>query len=483
MELVNSIQKAIILTNGIKIPTFSPVPSQLLIKSGQAALGIFMQMLGHSAHAISYVTRNTFCNDTREAYFKASRTAFQSAGKTGVFSFTLICSLIVASVISALNKDKLDPKPSFRNASTTTTVTTSPTIPTTFVHNQYNDHSSNSTSTKSDTSSSSSSPIHIEQKEEEEEEYDHSTISPQEKLEQAKSSFFRQFATSLKFEEMEALIQKGDQIYASFNQLKDSDFEAYKHSQSIQEAEINCVALIWYFMWEAHQKGEAFQEGAFIVDDSKGRFFELFKLTGFIRFFGSSHLKAEKVSEHYGFDPKASLPEGKRHVLFIPLNSGSLYLKPENFSTSLFDAPAHGLEFIFAQMRKATPYVNSVPLLGSTYKLLVGTDQDHGMRKERIPKPLLTEFTKLVQGLGNSEQACNLAKQECSGGGIGAMFNYINTLLLKEQELSAVKTVELKNFRAALIEKYGEVGLVDRIGEEVHIKVKTPPNSPAFIEK
>lgn len=281
----------------------------------------------------------------------------------------------------------------------------------------------------------------------------------------AESRFFADFGQGYSSEDVMAYVANGQKIY----HLTESEWEdqlqeerLWSDEERLLQRKSHCAHLIWYFMFEAHKKGQSFHEGSFIVQDHNDRLYSLFAQCSFLRL--SSHLVAQKSQVHLGFDSneRAPLFLSKRHALIVKLPDDLLFVKPENFSTNYADLPAHAGELVIAQARKHT---------GGLLKAYIGTDQDKGMRKERVPKPLIAAFTEVVGDMQNSKEYIKIAKEERIGGGIGAMYNSCMNLLQNKENLalSEEQIKKITDFVSMLLDKYDPETIQWRIGEEVHI--------------
>ena len=177
------------------------------------------------------------------------------------------------------------------------------------------------------------------------------------------------------------------------------------------------LSLIWYFYMKAYEKGQAFEQGAFMIEDPDDRLYDLLmryaqKKNNDIKTMApvkissnkyaykrlSSHLKHSRSEDdpaHYGIDirladnarPVPYLPTLKKHLLFgkvkLPYSEKKLlFIKPEDAGLYYADgALDHGLDFVISLGRKTAPS-------------LFGSDDEARYRKERIPKEIVSAIKK-----------------------------------------------------------------------------------------
>lgn len=113
------------------------------------------------------------------------------------------------------------------------------------------------------------------------------------------------------------------------------------------------ASIIHYLFQKAEQKGNGFNEGAFVVEDQDHALFNrLCELSGSYKRI-SSHRIGNNMSAHYGFDLPEGLirPTDKRHVLFFStvIDKGKkvIFIKPENYGTQQLDHLVnHSIEYL-----------------------------------------------------------------------------------------------------------------------------------------
>ncbi|MEI8124767.1 MAG: hypothetical protein WCG42_03330 [Parachlamydiaceae bacterium] len=190
--------------------------------------------------------------------------------------------------------------------------------------------------------------------------------------------------------------------------------EPISPSENPLESQEELAFLTWFLMSCAMRKEQAYDEGAFAIEDQNERLYQ-FLLSSPGHAAGeraSSHYVGRcepyvsvtaslfKASKQYGVDVlEANMPAGKRTILFgmvdnFPMLEGIpkkvLFFKPENFSPFLttgmgYDALMHGYEFTMAQYTKQfDPKGDDLP----------------EYRKERVPSELLERFNKILVFLG-----------------------------------------------------------------------------------
>ena len=204
-------------------------------------------------------------------------------------------------------------------------------------------------------------------------------------------------ALKMSYESPDAVATKPSKVL----QDKDLDLSGWvnlEHEYPARTKE-NLTALMWFLMSEALTKKQGFEEGAFIVEDKNNMVHEY--MSGFSDVYRrpSSHFKGRAPDLQLGVDiPSGKLPASKRTILFEAIDNPGyadlpkkvLFIKPENYSaawTKPYDAGMHGYEFVEAQYNKVVH---------------PGSDDLPNMRKERIPKAELNEFSKLVSALESS---------------------------------------------------------------------------------
>lgn len=214
------------------------------------------------------------------------------------------------------------------------------------------------------------------------------------------------------------------------------------------------ISLTWYFYAQAFNKGEAFSQGTFIVQDPYGNFAnvlmayveaendnirgtkaafpKVFSSNPFAYARTSSHLGYSRTQggefEHYGIDVRYSkddnvghmLPAGKSHLLFgkiAPYGSYhpqphlDIFFKPEDFGLSTKEGVHHGAEWIVSLMRK-TPGL----------KQIIGGDDELAYRKERVidafaqeAKNAIDLANKTTQGFDKEDALAAIKNRGLSG--------------------------------------------------------------------
>lgn len=310
------------------------------------------------------------------------------------------------------------------------------------------------------------------------------------------SSFLRSYADALVGD---SVVQKEYQIrkwiadggrYA-YHILFDADFDVANPDQSIIKTETQqeyfdaILSLMWYFYAEAINKGQKFEQGSFIVQDSQDRLFTFLhsyvkKMNpqswktvagtlgsqnpyGYTR--ESTHLYDSKEQgsdyNHYGIDARYQganssigsvqyiLPIQKSHILFgrvFPRDGNKrVFIKPEDYGLYVADGlPMHGYELGFSVARK-----------------IFGGDDAAHYRKERVEKALIA---RMQQMFGDSRSYLDSSGQKQF---LAAVKRY------GVQELVRLSVALPNGWLQASIKKYlGELGkqydhLAWRYGREV----------------
>lgn len=212
--------------------------------------------------------------------------------------------------------------------------------------------------------------------------------------------------------------------------------------------------LLWFFYACAVNKGQAFEEGAYILVDPAQQFFNFLQSSRLGKRRVSSHLKHITVP-HYGLDAQGVFtfpPFNKGTLLYAHLENGLTFMKPENFGVEKpIDLAMHAIEFIEAQARK-------MPSIQKAFGMR--RDDDPGYAKERVPAPTLQQFEKIVRRHGMMRESMAKAKTE----GIGFMYTSAieqQSTLNRQQK----RDQELDDFVAALQLLFDHLAI--RTGREV----------------
>jgi len=192
------------------------------------------------------------------------------------------------------------------------------------------------------------------------------------------------------------------------------------------------IDLMWYFYKLTVEKGQAYSEGTFVIEDTGFGFYNF--LMRYVRRVNpevrdllvadpasklsknafaysrlSSHFHLEQnIYRHYGIDirflsvspgifgyPQAEglLPNDNSHILFGKLGDNKIFIKFEEAGIYARELPTHAWELVLAQVRK--PYIrnfytNYLSQEFSNYiQYYIGIDDDPNYRKERIPLDFL----------------------------------------------------------------------------------------------
>lgn len=212
--------------------------------------------------------------------------------------------------------------------------------------------------------------------------------------------------------------------------------------------------LLWFFYACAVNKGQAFEEGAYILVDPAQQFFNFLQSSGLGTPRRSSHLKHISVP-HYGLDVQGVFtfpPFNKGTLLYANLENGLTFMKPENYGVqTTIDLAMHAIEFIESQARK-------VPSIQKAFDMR--RDDDPGYAKERVPATELQQFKKIVERHGMVRESMAKAKT----AGIGFMYTSAieqQSTLNRQQK----RDQELDDFVAALQLLFDHLAI--RTGREV----------------
>lgn len=231
-----------------------------------------------------------------------------------------------------------------------------------------------------------------------------------------------------------ALLNKGDEIFGQIFELLDLNNNRIDRVRDIMN----------YFFALAVNKNQWFEEGSFMVyhNGASNLLKLLFDAGGFKRL--SSHFKSLKLNQ-FGLDVP-DMPENKTHLLFAELATNALFIKPENYGVGLYSLPGHSWEYVVAQGRKLGVW---------------GSDQEHGMRKERIPAKELSQYADL---LGVLEVGAELQRDyilEAKTLGIRSIYNKLQQFEIEYPGF----TEEIQTLKAQLEKDYDHLG--QRFGQEV----------------
>ncbi|MGE0207032.1 MAG: hypothetical protein AB7R69_04240, partial [Candidatus Babeliales bacterium] len=172
------------------------------------------------------------------------------------------------------------------------------------------------------------------------------------------------------------------------------------------------------------------------------------------KFYGWYYKKAEYT--HYRIDvPEAmELPvKGMHHILFGRVNNQKnlFFIRMEPHGLTTQDLPAHSGGFIASLARKVFPSQVS-------HTLGLGSDDERGKRKERVPQDALKWFKKITSD--------KIAIKKAKGLGISYMWQCVQNAPDNGPELQN-PAAELK---ALILKKYND-NLDIRIGNEVIIRI------------
>ena len=217
--------------------------------------------------------------------------------------------------------------------------------------------------------------------------------------------FAAKFKDQIDSENLQKLLIAGKSLLVEFYKSEDIEKTISGLNQLTDvEVEEKIASLLWYLMYRASLENKDFSEGAFLLFDPDHKIARILEGLTVCYKRISSHLHGQNTESHMGIDindPRVKLPHHKAHILIIPViqeneNSKWVYLKPENYGVRGAAANiGHAYEYIFSVGRKVAPG-------------WFGSDDEPGMRKERVPKDMLREFDRL---LANDERKADLMKQ------------------------------------------------------------------------
>ena len=224
---------------------------------------------------------------------------------------------------------------------------------------------------------------------------------------------------------------------------------------SPQHAQEFVSCLIWHLMDRALDRGQGFDEGAFMLDDPQHRLGRILAAVGHRRV--SSHLQHDPGLT-LGIDVTASngvqLPSHHRHVLLKlvsgPANEPRLFIKTEAFGVrGAVNFAGHTWEYLLSVARKWG---------------IGGSDTGPGLHKERIPSALRNEFAWLVQDFPGHAEAMHRVGRSGRGLGLSAMHAYLTDLLASDA-LSPAQRMTAQSFVERLSRDFDHLSV--RIGCEV----------------
>jgi hypothetical protein len=261
------------------------------------------------------------------------------------------------------------------------------------------------------------------------------------------------------------------------------------------------IDLMWYFYAVAIEKGQAFEQGTFVIQDNDHAIYNFLMnyvkmvnpaITGTLRDPAStissnvyvysrlsSHFKQEQERfRHYGIDirypgytiAQALLPAQKSHILFGDLGNGYIFIKMEDAGIAFLSVAQHAIDYLLAQVRKpmvkyyletyAPAYIDD---LVNNY---IGTDDDPNYRKERVPQDVLERsFGILEKGSLTPEQKLRITLQFTQQG----IHGIINELKNPACPLSAAQRKQLIDYLKELVATEGLDHQDIRYGKEVII--------------
>ena len=258
---------------------------------------------------------------------------------------------------------------------------------------------------------------------------------------------------------------------------------------SVTEGRVDQIRdIINYFFALAIYKDQPFHEGTFMLHYPKARnVFEFFHElkdastpVGYQR--RCSHLRGFNLEDQtFGVDVPR-LPENKSTVLHILVNSDdrgydSVFVKPENYGTKTFwDLFAHAGELFYTQAKK--PHVQAiVPVL----RRLVGTDQEEGFRKERIPQRVVDLYEKALAILGKNEDEGKFLIGEAKKFGISFIAQQLEQLVSILRETHNPYYTQIETILKEATEGYDKVKL--RIGQEVVLADELNQFTPEILQE
>ena len=308
------------------------------------------------------------------------------------------------------------------------------------------------------------------------------------------------------------MIAKGAQVYQNIERGDVSQLQANldQYMQSI-------IALMFYFYSKAVDKNQAFNNGAFVIQDLG------FKVFNFLYTFvekkwqpkdmykeitidvsgkrayprQSTHLndyylytnkaekgwispKKQKDFTHYGIDlPKEyRMPANKKHILFakVETNPALTYIKLEDHGLGISGVVQHALGLAKSKSRKlVTKAKNKFGKLGfkeeaHLEKLLnamanvLGSDDSADSRRERVPADEMATFLALLLSPGSPVAKDQIDTKRVKALGIQAMVFLLDGFI-KDANGSAAWKEEARKFLQELRSTYDHVDI--RIGREV----------------
>ena len=247
------------------------------------------------------------------------------------------------------------------------------------------------------------------------------------------------------------------------------------HDQHAQSAR----ALLWFYYALGVHKKQSFSEGTFVVQDSEDYAIFAF-LNGCSKAYKrpSTHFKTySKFAKKQGLDETqrgidiTGLPPCtyKRTVLFGQVDSERhlIFIKPEKYGLSTWwDYAMHSVDCA-ASLGRKWYYL----------QFLLGSDDDAGNKKDRIPQKLKNDYSILVkkleqQGLLSTDHSSTLLQNQADAWGIQKMELHLATykgkLIQKEHELLHK---EVSDMYEVIHKKFDHISM--RWGNEVHITKKT----------
>jgi hypothetical protein len=234
---------------------------------------------------------------------------------------------------------------------------------------------------------------------------------------------------------------------------KDDIPSDYCCSHAYLEAIVDMMA---YLDSLAEDKGQQFTEGTFVIEDHSGRLFAFLRSYPEVYMRRSSHFGEYRVKQ-YGLDiPRRSrshmmFPRNKRHILFGQLTPSLIFIKPENYGTSLSvpsDYIMHAKEYIQYLARTCA---------------CIGFERAD-WREERIPTPIITAWRDFLACWTHNKQYARMLYYRARSVGIKIIAQHV-PLITSTIECPTALQQAVYNHLIQLLEDYDHCHL--RKGREV----------------
>lgn len=267
-------------------------------------------------------------------------------------------------------------------------------------------------------------------------------------------------------------IAKGKQFLRNLQPVGAVSEQVAAQTAELQERGAPCpedlVDAVWALGARAAADGEPFFEGAFTLyngmsgevaseHDAVQSLMAHVRSTPTLYNRLSSHLSAFKDAEIWGMDviearDGAALPGGRHHLLIHLIEDPQLgsfvFLKAERYGTQdLMNFMLHGVSFLQSMSRRIS-----------------GANDAEGMRKERVPKQLISKFAEIV---ALHEQASTMLN-DVTTRGVSAAAHWLRIIMQEAEEGLLVEgCVDLNEVAALSRDLHAEYSNVARrIGRE-----------------